>query len=368
MNTTHPTSASTRSSASTSKPKLALYWAASCGGCEIAVLAINEKILDVAAAFDIVFWPCVMDGKVRDIEQMPDGAIDLCLFNGGIRTSEQEYMAKLLRRTSKVLVAFGSCAHEGCIPGLANLSSREEIFQTVYGHGQSTENPQQVCPQVESHVPEGEILLPYFYDTLRTLDQTVPVDYYLPGCPPEAENIWKMVEAVLAGTLPPRGTVLGPTTTVCDECSRKRSEKKIRQFHRTWQVVPDEETCLLEQGIICSGIATRAGCGALCPKVNSPCIGCHGPNVEVPDFGARMMTALASVLDANTPEEIERILTEGIPDPVGVFYRFSLAASLLRRSRRTKAAGTEGGSGGNGNGADRPAGSPSGQKAELAAR
>ena len=345
------------------KPKMALYWAASCGGCEIAVLAINEKILDVAAAFDIVFWPCVMDGKVRDVERLPDGAIELCLFNGGIRTSEQEYMAQLLRRKSKILVAFGSCAHEGCIPGLANLSSREEIFHTVYEESPSTENPAGVHPQVESHVPEGELLLPYFYDTLRTLDQTVPVDYYLPGCPPEAENIWKMVEAVLAGKLPPRGTVLGPTSTVCDECPRKRQEKKIRQFQRTWQTVPDEENCLLEQGIICCGIATRAGCGALCPRVNSPCIGCHGPNVGVADFGARMMSALASVLDANTPEEIERILSEGVPDPVGMFYRFSLAASLLRRSRRRKAGapgggpGPDGGNGG-GNGADRPSGSP----------
>jgi len=345
------------------KPKLALYWAASCGGCEIAVLAINEKILDVAAAFDIVFWPCVMDGKVRDVERMPDSSIELCLFNGGIRTSEQEYMAQLLRRKSKVLVAFGSCAHEGCIPGLANLSNREEIFQSVYGNGQSTENPQELCPQVQTHTPEGEILLPYFYDTLRTLDQTVPVDYYLPGCPPEAENIWKMVEAVLAGQLPPRGTVLGPTTTVCDECPRKRQEKKIRQFKRTWQVIPDEETCLLDQGLICCGIATRAGCGALCPKVNSPCIGCHGPNVGVEDFGARMMTALSSVLDANTPEEIERILAEGIPDPVGMFYRFNLAASLLRRSRLRRGAG--GGSGPDGNGRDGTTGDPSPEPASA---
>ncbi|MCJ7824362.1 MAG: F420-nonreducing hydrogenase, partial [Anaerolineales bacterium] len=105
------------------KGVLALYWAASCGGCEIAVLGINEKILDVAAAFDIVFWPVALDGKVSDIEKMDDKSIDLCLFNGAIRTSEQEYMARLMRRKSKALVAFGSCAHEGCIPGLANATT-----------------------------------------------------------------------------------------------------------------------------------------------------------------------------------------------------------------------------------------------------
>ncbi|MCD4728510.1 MAG: F420-nonreducing hydrogenase, partial [Pirellulales bacterium] len=72
------------------KGKLALYWAASCGGCEIAVLALNEKILDVDALFDIVFWPVAVDAKVHNVEKMADGDIDVCLFNGGIRTSEQE--------------------------------------------------------------------------------------------------------------------------------------------------------------------------------------------------------------------------------------------------------------------------------------
>jgi F420-non-reducing hydrogenase small subunit len=314
------------------KGKLALYWAASCGGCEIAVLAINEKILDVANAFDIVFWPCVMDGKVRDIEKMPDKGIDLCFFNGGIRNSEQEYMARLLRRKAKVLVAFGSCAHEGCIPGLANSSSREKIFHGVYANSPSTENPNGVYPQAETEVPEGTLHLPIFYDTLKTLGQTVDVDYFLPGCPPEAERIWDAVTAILSGKLPPRGSVIGAETTVCDECKRTREEKKIKEFKRTWQIVPDAEKCLLEQGLLCCGIATRAGCGALCPQVNSPCIGCYGPNAGVEDFGARMMTALASVIDSNDPDEIDRIIQQGIPDPVGTFYRFSLAHGSLRRA------------------------------------
>ncbi len=318
---------------SNGKPKLALYWAASCGGCEIAVLAIDEKILTVAEHFDIIFWPCVVDGKVRDVEKLPDGAIHVCLFNGGIRTSEQEYMAKLLRRKSKVLVAFGSCAHEGCIPGLANLSSRQEIFETVFRDSISTDNPQGVLPQTETEVPEGKIHLPLFYNTLKPLEAVVHVDYTLPGCPPEAENIWEALQAIVNGTLPPPGRVLGKSTTVCDECPRQRTEKKIREFKRIWEVIPDETTCLLEQGIVCSGIATRAGCGAKCPKVNSPCIGCHGPNEGVEDIGARMMTALASVIDSKDPEEVEQIITRGIPDLVGTFYRFGLAASLLRRSR-----------------------------------
>jgi len=316
------------------KGKLAVYWAASCGGCEISILAIDDKILKGAEAFDVVFWPCATDGKVRDVEKMADGGIDVCLFNGGIRTSEQEYMAQLLRKKSKVLVAFGSCAHEGCIPGLANLNNRQECFDTAYRDTPSTENPQNLRPQHETEMPEGTLYLPVFYDTLKTRDQTVPVDYYLPGCPPEADRIWDAIVAILEGKLPPAGSVIGVDTTVCDECPRTRTEKKIKKFHRTWEIVPDEETCLLEQGLLCMGIATRAGCGARCPQVNSPCIGCYGPNNDVQDHGARMMSAVASVIDSQDPDEIQEIIEDGIPDPVGTFYRFGLAHSLLRRRKR----------------------------------
>ncbi len=314
------------------KGKLAIYWAASCGGCEISILALNEKILDVAGAFDIVLCPCIMDTKVRDVEDWPDQHVDVCLFNGSIRTSEQEYMAKLLRKKSKVLVAFGSCATEGCIPGLANLHNRQEILETVYCETASTDNAGRVMPLPETQSNGHHLSLPVFYDTVRTLGQTVPVDYFLPGCPPEAPRIWDAVVAILEGKLPAPGSVIGATTTCCDECPRTRNEKKIKGFKRTWQVIPDADTCLLEQGLLCCGPATRAGCGARCPQVGSPCLGCYGPNAGVEDFGARLMTALASVIDARDPDEIERIISEGIPDPVGTFYRFSLAHSLLRRA------------------------------------
>ena len=161
------------------------------------------------------------------------------------------------------------------------MNDREEIFATVYDETCSTENPQRLRPQAETQMPEGVLHLPVFYDTLKTLDQTVKVDYYLPGCPPEAERIWVAVQAIVSGNLPPPGSVIGVDHTVCDECKRKRTEKKIKAFKRTWEIIPDAETCLLEQGLVCCGVATRAGCGALCPQVNSPCIGCHGPNEGV---------------------------------------------------------------------------------------
>src|SRR5512136_1029728 len=110
------------------KPKFAMYWAASCGGCEIAVLNTHEKILDVDANFDVVFWPVAMDAKYKDVEAMADDEITLTLINGGIRNDENEHLAKLLRQKSKILVSFGSCAEEGCIPGLANFSTEQQIF------------------------------------------------------------------------------------------------------------------------------------------------------------------------------------------------------------------------------------------------
>lgn len=318
------------------KGKFAGYWAASCGGCEISTLGINEKILDVAAAFDIVFWPCICDGKVHNVEKMADGEIDVCLFNGAIRTSEQEYMAKLMRQKSKVLIAFGACAQQGSIPALANLADKKQCFDVAYQETVTTENPDGVRPQHETEMPEGTLYLPVFYDTVLTLDQVVKVDYYLPGCPPEPDRIWDAIVAILEGKLPPVGSVIGANTTVCDECPRTKTEKKIKKFYRTWEIKPDPDVCLLEQGIMCAGIATRAGCDANCPRVNSPCIGCYGPNDDVEDYGARLMSAVASVIDSEDPDEIKQIIEEGIPDPVGTFYRFSMAKSLLRRAKLDK--------------------------------
>lgn len=319
------------------KPKFAMYWAASCGGCEIAVLNIHEGILDVDANFDVVFWPVAMDAKYKDVEAMEDGYITLCLFNGGIRNEENEEMARLLRRKSKVLVAFGSCACEGGIPGLANLYSTKHLLDTVFSTV-TTDNPLQIRPRPTYKMPEGDIRIPRMEESLRTLGQVVPVDYYMPGCPPESPQIAAVVGLIIQALkgeaqLPPTGTVIGAgDSTVCDECPRKRKEKTITVFRRMATYQPNSEECLLEQGILCSGIATRSGCQARCPSANMPCIGCYGPPPDVVDEGARMLSAVASVVDSNDPEEIQKIM-EGIVDPAGTFYRFGLANSLLHRAK-----------------------------------
>ena len=91
--------------------------------------------------------------------------------------------------------------------------------------------------------------------------------------------------------------------TVCDECKHVREEKRIKQFHRFHEIIADSTQCLFDQGIICAGPATRGGCGALCTKVDIPCRGCYGPPPHVDDQGAALLSAVASVVDADTEEE-----------------------------------------------------------------
>jgi len=306
------------------KLKFALYWAASCGGCEIAVLDINEKILDVVANADILFWPVAMDIKYKDVEAMPDKHIDVCFFNGAIRTEEQEHMANLLRKKAKVLVAFGSCACDGCVIGLGNLWDKETIFQRAYFETPSTKNPESLTPQTSFNVKEGELELPAFYDTVKTLAQTVDVDYYLSGCPPPVPLIIQAVQAIFKNELPPKGSVIMPNKSICDECPREKKDRKLSEIKRIYEIDDDTQTCFWDQSVICMGPATRAGCGAQCLEVNMPCTGCNGPGPLVNDQGAAIVSALTSIATNSD-------LINQIADPIGTFYKYSLANSILTR-------------------------------------
>jgi F420-non-reducing hydrogenase small subunit len=315
------------------KLKLAVYWGAACGGCCVSVLDVHEKILDIAEAADLVFWPIALDTKYADVQKMPDASIDLCLYNGAVRNSENELMAVLLRQKSKILVAYGSCAHMGGIPGLANFSDREAIFNRVYRDSESTENPDGILPRPKLDIREGELELPAFYNDVKTLRDVVCVDYYIPGCPPQSERLLEVFQAIVAGSeLPSKESVIGALNkSQCDECPRKKTDnKKVKQFFRPWEIEDDGETCFLEQGVICMGPATRGGCGVRCIEGNAPCRGCYGPPPDVTDPGAKMMSAIATMIDTNDQDEINHII-DSIDDIAGTFYRFSLPSSILRR-------------------------------------
>jgi len=316
------------------KLQIALYWGAACGGCDVAVLDTDEFILEVAALADIRLWPIATDGKYADVEAMADGELDLTLFNGAVRNSENEHIAKLLRRKSKLLVAFGSCAHMGGIPGLANQVTREEIFERAYLNNPSIEAGNHTIPLPRTNVNGWELAIPQFYQRVYKLDDVVEVDYYVPGCPPAPDQVKKVIQAIAGGALPPKGSVVGASErTVCDDCARTKKEKRVKRFYRPWEIIQDPELCLLEQGILCSGSVTRSGCGVRCPNSGMPCRGCYGPGPNVRDQGAKLLSAAASIVDSKDPEEIDRIL-DGIPDFMNYAYRFGLPASLLQRRFR----------------------------------
>jgi len=284
---------------------------------------------------DIAFWPVALDFKRKDVEAMSDDAILATLINGAIRTTEQEEMAHLLRRKSKLLVAFGSCSHLGGIPGLANLFDRESILRSVYCESPSTVNAEGVLPSLQYKDNGHTVELPGFYQTVRTLSQVVDVDYYVPGCPPTPRILRTALQTLLGGELPPKGTVLAPDEALCEECPRKDSKPEnlsISQFRRPNEVLIDEEKCLLAQGLLCMGPATRGGCEALCIQGNMPCTGCCGPTSRVRDQGGKILSSLASLLESKEEAEIDHALAT-IPDPVGSFYRYSLPSSLLRRRK-----------------------------------
>jgi F420-non-reducing hydrogenase small subunit len=316
------------------KLQIALYWGAGCGGCDVAVLDTNEFILDIAAAADIRLWPIATDHKYQDVEDMKDGELDVSFFNGAVRNSENEHLAKLLRQKSKVLVAFGSCAHLGGIPGLANLTTKEEIFAKAYLQNPSLEPGNQTLPHPETTVQAGPLHLPAFYRRVYKLSDVVEVDYYLPGCPPAPNQVKDVVLAIVGGKLPPPGSVVGASDrAVCDDCQREKKEKKIKRFYRPWELIQDPTQCLMDQGILCAGPATRSGCGVRCPNTGLGCRGCYGPLPNVTDHGAKLLSAVASIIDSKDPKEIEQIL-DGIPDFMAIAYRFGLPASLLQRSMK----------------------------------
>jgi F420-non-reducing hydrogenase small subunit len=315
------------------KPKLGFYWCASCGGCEESVVDLAEDILMVAGAVDIVFWPVAMDFKKDDVEAMEDGSILVTMINGAIRTSEQEEMARLIRKKSKLVIAYGSCAHLGGIPSLANEFTRQQIMEYMYQEAPSVVNPERTRPMIEFKHGERNITLPEIRNLVRTLDQVIDVDYYLPGCPPTPKLLKAAVLTLLSGELPPKGTVLSPDEALCEECPRKESKPTdlaFKHFYRPHQILFDNKKCLLAQGVVCMGPATRAGCEALCISGNMPCSGCFGPVSRVRDQGAKILSSICSNINPKEELEIDAVLDD-IPDPLGTFYRYGLASSLLRK-------------------------------------
>jgi len=322
------------------KLKLAIGLGSTCSGCDIAILDLGGKLLDLIGLADIVYWPTAFDFKHSDLKELEDKEIDITLYHGTIRTTEHEEIARILRKKSKVLIAFGSCSCFGGIPGLCNLTNKQQIFNTVYGENLSVANKENIFPEEKLLINKNKsITLPHLFDTGKTLKQLVDVDYFIPGCPPPMpliEGLIPLMKDVLGGAqLPEKGTVFGSKKTLCDECPLKKENKMISKIVSLVSTAIDPDRCLLEQGILCMGPVTRGGCEARCIKVLMPCRGCMGPMLEIEDQGVAMISAIASILGVKdeenlTDQQIEDLLS-GIKDIIGTFYRFTLPDALLNK-------------------------------------
>lgn len=312
------------------KLKLAVYWTGGCGGCDVSFLELGLGLLDVLPQLEVVFWPALVDAKRQDLEKLPSRSIDFALINGVIRTQENKEMAELLREKAKHLGAYGACAQLGGVPALANQV--EGVAELVFGPGFRPAPPLAEAPE---DAPPA--LLP----EATPLDEVVPVDFVVPGCPPPASLISRFFEAALSGSVP-AGTVFAEEKALCEECPRTREERRLTQVVRPHEVLPHPEKCLLDQGIVCLGPVTRGGCEAACPKAGMPCTGCLGPTPKAGDPALAMVSALASLVRAGEegedafPQE-DKIL-DSLVDPIGTLYKYAFAkyARPLRRLARRK--------------------------------
>jgi F420-non-reducing hydrogenase small subunit len=317
------------------RPRVALYWNASCGGCEEAVLDLGEGLLDLLAKVDVVLWPIALDAKRRDVEALADGSVDVALVSGAVRLADEAEWAKLLRRKARVLVAFGACAHMGGVAGLGNLCEPEEILEASYRRQPSISNPDAPLPGGRATACGHVLSLPPLLSRALPLGEVVPVDCAIPGCPPSPPLVAAALDRLLSGDLPSRGAVLAPNVPLCDACPRQGSRPErieLTALQRLGTTALDPEACFLAQGVVCLGPGTRQGCQPGCVEAGMPCRGCFGPLDGVRDGGAAMLSAFASLL-AGGEAEVAALARE-LADPAGTFWRYSFAAGLAPRRRR----------------------------------
>ena len=277
----------------------------SCMGCHISLLDLDEGLLDLLDIIDIKCTP------IADVKRPPE--VDVALVEGAVANEGNVEVLKEYREKAKTLVAFGTCACFGGIPGMRNLYHRTDVLDRAYKDTEST---------VDGRWPDGEDV-PYLLQNVKPLSDVVEVDHMIPGCPPVPDMILSTLRALVEGREPEQ-----PTRNLCEECPREHQDMLVPQrgflteeVHAICEVDRiDPKKCFLEQGIVCMGPATREGCGARCLKGNMPCRGCMGPTPNAMEQGAKMINAIASVLPAGGLMFME--------DVVGTGYRFSVPVSI----------------------------------------
>ena len=296
-------------------------WLNSCSGCEISIIDMGERLLEVLKVADIVHIPALVDskyfGQLGDQKHLSLPEADVGLISGGIRNAEHLEVALEMRKKCKIIIALGTCATHGGIPAMANSWTPVQMMERVY----STETTDQPA----AFPAEG---VPPLLESCYAVDEKIKVDIYLPGCPPHPDQVFNALVALVQGK-----PLSVSNKSVCDTCPTVRKGKgELKQVRRFLQApqykAPDEPLnqmrCLLEQGLLCMGPVTHAGCGgdAVTPRCISarvPCRGCSGPVRHEGNQLLDMLNALAS----------NGIDIKSIPNRA-LLLRFSGAHALLK--------------------------------------
>lgn len=218
-------------------PRFAVLQLSGCAGCEVSLLNAHEW----TEKFQLTYMPLV--SSAYDVPE-----VDILLISGGVRTDEDAHHLKNAVKNAKRVVAVGTCAISG---GVANLGNRDEVRQLFLKRQDRLDVPR---------------LLP----RSRPVDDFVPIDLYLPGCPPTPELF-------MAALTDPAG--YQASLIVCQECGRKKlKDLKPEHLLGFQKGNVDPEICLINQGYACIGTSTRGGCRAPCTRAGHPCVGCRGPS------------------------------------------------------------------------------------------
>ena len=305
--------------------KVAEEWLNSCSGCEISIVDLGERILEVLELVEFVHIPVLMDhkyyGQLGDRARLEIPEADVGIITGGIRNEEHLEVARRMREKCRLIVALGTCATHGGIPALANSFTRDALLDRYY----ST----QTTDKGQPHPTEG---LPPLLDAVYALDEKIKVDVYLPGCAPHPDQVFSVLAGLLNGA-----PVSLCEKSVCDFCPTirrgKGQVKKLRRFlHAPVCEAPgeplDKMRCLLEQGFLCMGPVTKGGCGGdllvpRCLRARVPCRGCSGPV-------SRDGNQLLQILNALASNAIE---IDSLPEYASLL-RFSGSHGLLRPARK----------------------------------
>jgi NAD-reducing hydrogenase small subunit len=168
------------------KPKISSDWLAGCAGCHMSLLDIDERILTIAELADIRSTP------ITDLKQPDASGVDVGILEGGVNNTANEEVVRRMRSRCKTLVALGDCAVFGGVPAMRNFFTIEDALRRAYVETESTDG--------EGKIPnDPELAIP---TQVRALHEVVPVDVFVPGCPPDADTIFYVISELIQGRKP----------------------------------------------------------------------------------------------------------------------------------------------------------------------